>query len=68
MTDSSWSKSNNRSLQPRYAAKLMHKQTRNLEAPLISTTNRKKRLQFARVHQNLTVEDWKNVAWSDESW
>uniref|UniRef100_A0A3B3QF02 Transposase Tc1-like domain-containing protein n=1 Tax=Paramormyrops kingsleyae TaxID=1676925 RepID=A0A3B3QF02_9TELE len=35
--------------------------------PLISTTNRKKRLQFARAHQNWTVEDWKNVAWSDES-
>jgi len=28
-------------------------------APLISTTNRKK--------QNWTFEDWKNVAWSDES-
>uniref|UniRef100_A0A9J8A4F2 Transposase Tc1-like domain-containing protein n=1 Tax=Cyprinus carpio carpio TaxID=630221 RepID=A0A9J8A4F2_CYPCA len=35
--------------------------------PLISTTNRKKRLQFAQAHQNWTVEDWKNVAWSDES-
>ncbi|XDV42643.1 hypothetical protein PO909_011266 [Leuciscus waleckii] len=35
--------------------------------PLISTTNWKKRLQFARAHQNWTVEDWKNVAWSDES-
>jgi len=37
------------------------------EIPLISTTNRKNRLQFARAHQNWTVEDWKNVAWSDES-
>jgi len=42
-------------------------------AQLISTTNMKrkkkrKRLQFARAHQNCTVEDWKNVAWSDESW
>jgi len=27
----------------------------------------KKRLQFARAHQNWTVEDWTNVAWSDES-
>jgi len=35
--------------------------------PLISTINRKKRLQFARAHTNGTVEDWKNVAWSDES-
>ncbi len=24
--------------------------------------------QFAQVHQNWTIEDWKNVAWSDESW
>ncbi len=23
--------------------------------------------QFAQVHQNWTIEDWKNVAWSDES-
>jgi len=35
--------------------------------PLMSTTNRKKRLQFARAHQNWTVEDWKNATWSDES-
>jgi len=34
---------------------------------LISTSNGKKRLQFARAHQNWTVEDWKNVACSDES-
>jgi len=26
---------------------------------LIFTTNRKKRQQFARAHQNWTVEDWK---------
>ncbi len=24
--------------------------------------------QFAQVHQNWTIEDWKNVVWSDESW
>jgi len=34
------------------------------QLPLISTT-KSKRLQFARAHQNWTVEDWKNVAWSD---
>ena len=39
---------------------------RSHRVPLISTTNRKKRLQFARA-QNWTVEDWKNVPWSDES-
>ncbi len=26
------------------------------------------RLQFTQDHQNWTIEDWKNVAWSDESW
>ncbi len=35
--------------------------------PLLSATNRKRRIQFAQVHQNWTIEDWKNVAWSDES-
>uniref|UniRef100_A0A8C9YB48 Transposase Tc1-like domain-containing protein n=1 Tax=Sander lucioperca TaxID=283035 RepID=A0A8C9YB48_SANLU len=30
--------------------------------PLISTKNRKMRLQFTQAHQNWTVEDWKNVA------
>ncbi len=33
--------------------------------PPLSAKNR--RLQFAQAHQNGTVEDWKNVAWSDES-
>ncbi len=35
--------------------------------PLRSAKNRKRRLQFAQAHQNWTIEDWKNVAWSDES-
>ncbi len=35
--------------------------------PLLSAKNRKRRLQFAQTHQNWTIEDWKNVAWSDES-
>ncbi len=35
---------------------------------LLSAKNRKKSLQFAQTHQNWTIEDWKNVAWSDESW
>ncbi len=35
--------------------------------PLLSAKNRKRSLQFAQAHQNGTVEDWKNVAWSDES-
>ncbi len=35
--------------------------------PLLSAKNRKWRLQFAQDHQNWTIEDWKNVVWSDES-
>ncbi len=35
--------------------------------PLLSVKNRKRRIQFAPAHQNWTIEDWKNVAWSDES-
>ncbi len=34
---------------------------------LLSAKNRKRRLQFARAHQNWAIEVWKNVAWSDES-
>ncbi len=35
--------------------------------PLLSAKNRKQRLQSTQAHQNWTIEDWKNVAWSDES-
>ncbi len=35
--------------------------------PLLSAKNRKQRLQFTQTHQNWTIEDWKYVAWSDES-
>ncbi len=35
--------------------------------PLLSAKNRKLRLQFAQAHQNWTIEDWKSIAWSDES-
>ncbi len=35
--------------------------------PLLSAKNRKRRLQLAQAHQNWTIKDWKNVAWSDES-
>ncbi len=35
--------------------------------PLLSAKNRKRRLQFTQAHQNWTIEDWKNVAWSEES-
>ncbi len=35
--------------------------------PLLSDKNRTRRIQFTQTHQNCTTEDWKNVAWSDES-
>ncbi len=35
--------------------------------PLLSAKNRKRRLQLTQAHQNRTIEDWKNVTWSDES-
>ncbi len=34
---------------------------------LLSAKNRKRRLQFTQAHRNWTIEDWKNIAWSDES-
>jgi transposase len=38
-----------------------------VKKPAISTNNHKKRLEFARRHQNWTVEDWKRIVWSDET-
>ncbi len=35
--------------------------------PLLSAKNRKRRIQFTQDHQNWTIEDCKNIAWSDES-
>ncbi len=35
---------------------------------ILSAKNRKRRLQYAQAHQNWKIEDWKNIAWSDESW
>ncbi len=40
---------------------------RTHRVPLLSAKNRKRRLQFAQTHQNWTIKDLKNVAWSDES-
>ncbi len=36
--------------------------------PLLSDKNSTRRIQFTQTQQNWTIEDWKNVAWSDESW
>lgn len=35
--------------------------------PLLRTVNKRKRLAFARLHKDWTVEDWKKVFWTDES-
>lgn len=35
--------------------------------PLLRRGNRSKRLQWAREHRNWTLEQWKNVLWTDES-
>uniref|UniRef100_A0AAY5F1C5 Transposase Tc1-like domain-containing protein n=1 Tax=Electrophorus electricus TaxID=8005 RepID=A0AAY5F1C5_ELEEL len=35
--------------------------------PLLSIVNRQRRLQWAKTHQQWTVDDWKKVVWSDES-
>ncbi len=35
--------------------------------PLLSDKNSTRRIQFTQDHQNWTIEDWKYVAWSDES-
>ncbi len=34
---------------------------------LLSSKNRKRRIQFTQAHQNWAIEDCKNVSWSDES-
>ncbi len=40
---------------------------RSHRVPLLSDKNSTRRIQFTPDHQNWTIEDWKNVAWSDES-
>jgi len=42
----------------------MGKKDDSSQVPLISNTNRKKRLHIARADQNWTVEDWKNVTFT----
>ena len=37
------------------------------KVPMLKKTHRERRLQFAKYHQNWTVEDFKRVLWSDET-
>ncbi len=70
--NSSWvnnSNSNNHSLQPRYADyHLWTHKISNPEADGLQQQKTTRRLQFTQAHQNWTVEDRKNISWSDESW
>ncbi len=52
---------------PRILKQMGYSSRRPHRVPLLSAKNRKLRLQFTQGHQNWTIEDWKNVAWSDES-
>lgn len=36
--------------------------------PPISETNRKKRLAWAEEHKDWTIEQWRMILWSDETW
>ncbi len=52
----------------RRALKQMSYSSRRLHrVPLLSAKNRKRWLQFEQAHWNWTIEDWKNIACSDES-
>ncbi len=57
-TISEWTR---RTLKPCYSSRRPHR------VPILSAKNRKRRLQFTQAQQNWTIEDCKNVAWSDES-
>ncbi len=45
--------------------KIGYSRRRPHRVPLLSAKNRKQRLKFAQAHQKMTIEDWKNVAWSE---
>ena len=38
-----------------------------VKKPLLTDRHKKLRLNFARQHRNMTVDDWKRVIWSDET-
>ncbi len=46
---------------------MVYSSRRPYQVPLFSAKDWKRRLQFAQAPQNWTIDDWKNVAWSDES-
>lgn len=38
-----------------------------IRKPLLKTVHKQKRLQWAKIHSNWTMEQWKKVLWTDES-
>ncbi len=42
-------------------------QQKTTRVPLLSAKNSTQRIQFTQDSPNWTIEDWRNVAWSDES-
>ncbi len=42
-------------------------QQKTTPVPLLSDKNRTRRIQFTQTHYNRTIEDWKSVAWCDDS-
>ncbi len=52
---------------PRTLKQMDYSSRRPHRVPLLSAKNRKQRIQFTQDHQNWTIEDCKNIVWSDES-
>ena len=44
-----------------------YKKVKSTTKPALNEKQKEKRLAFARKYQHWTLEDWKNVIWSDET-
>ena len=40
---------------------------KKVKKPFLSSKNRKVRYEFSKKFKNWTIEDWKQVVWSDET-
>ena len=50
----------------KFMSKLRYRKWQNLKRPHLKPEHVIKRLQWAREYQHYTVDDWRNVVWSDE--